>query len=327
MQDVKKVDIESQRNQKRNRRRRKNMTGYYVLVAVLAAGIAAALSVTLLFNVHEVVISGMSGSGYTEEDIVRSSGIVRGDNLVRMKTDRIRETMLNDLLYIDDVQITRSFPNKVLIDITPSKGCAYVECRGGYMLVSENWRIIGHAEQPEDRNLIVVKGFDCESNEEKTTMTSTDPDKNTALKNIMDEIKNQNIKNMVSIDLTDKYDVVLDYDNRIRIKIEKPNDIEYKLRYAYKIITDELRENKNGYLIYRNSLGYSYVSDEEYNRINGGSGFSSAVPAPENPPADMINPDVSAAVSGNIQPAGQAPQAVFTEAETVPAPVTEHAGW
>lgn len=301
MQNVKKVDIENKNNHKRNRRRKRNMTGYYFLVAFLAAGIAASLSVTLLFNVHEVVISGMTGSSYSETEIISSAGISRGDNLVRMNTVKIKDTMMNDLLFIDDVEIKKSFPDKVLIDITPSIECAYVECKGGYALISENWRIIGQTEEPEKSSLIIVRGFDCKSNEEKTIIESKDPDKSTALKEILDEIKKQNIKKMVSVDISDKYDVELNYDNRIKICIEKPVDIEYKLRYAYKIITDELRENKNGYLIYRNSLGYSYVSEEEYNRINGGFNLP-VLPDAENSGESMVtgvsdNPEVS--ITGN----------------------------
>ncbi|MCQ2464477.1 MAG: FtsQ-type POTRA domain-containing protein [Oscillospiraceae bacterium] len=316
-----KVDIENKNNQKRNRRRRKNMIGYYILAAFLAAGIAGVLSVTLLFNVNGVVITGMKDSSYTEDDIIDSSGIVRGDNLIRMKTARIRERMLDKLIYIDDVEIKKNLPDKVEINIVPSKGTAYVECRGGYMLVSESWRIIGHAEQPEDRNLIVVKGFDPKTNEEKTTMMSNDSDKDEALRSILGEIKEQNIENIVSVDISDKFDIVLNYQNRIKIKIEKPDDIEYKLRYAYRIITDELRDNKSGYLIYRNSLGYSYISDEEYNRINGS--VSAYPPVMTGIPETSVT-DITAV-------SGQAPVSL-TDADTAesvtepPAPVPP-AGW
>lgn len=266
--NVKKVNIENKNSQKRNRRRRRNMLGYYFLVAVLASGIAAALSVTLLFNVREVEINGIDGSSYSEEELVDSSGIKRGDNLVRMNTEKTEKKMLESLLLIDDVSIKKSFPHKVTMDIVPSVEKAYVECSGGYVLISENWRIIGQKESPENENLILVKGFECASTEEKTILSSNDRDKDEILRNILDEIDRQKIENMVSVDISDKYDIELNYDNRIKIKIEKPDDVEYKLKYAYKIITDELRENKNGYLIYRNSLGYSYVSAEEYNRIN-----------------------------------------------------------
>ena len=324
MQNVKKVNIENKNNHKRDRRRRKNMLGYYVLVAVLATGIAASLSVTLLFNVHEVEITGLDGSSYTEEEIVSSSGISRGDNLVRMNTDNIRMDMLDDLLMIDDVKIKKAFPHKVEMDIVPSIEAAYVECSGGYILISENWRIIGQKEKTENKNLIVVKGFECVSSEEKTILSSKDHDKGEILKNILDEIKKQNIEKMVSVDITDKYDIELNYDNRITIKIEKPDDIEYKLKYAYKIITDELRENKNGYLIYRNSLGYSYVSEEEYNRINSNTGTS--LPQDD----ETISPEDTDIPVSEETAASQYTTAVSSAISDKPAPVTaaaQHEGW
>lgn len=324
MQNVKKVDIENKNNHKRNRRRRKNMLGYYVLVAVLATGIAASLSVTLLFNVHEVEITGLDGSSYTEEEIVSSSGISRGDNLVRMNTENIRTDMLNGLLMIDDVKIKKAFPHKIQMDIVPSIETAYVECSGGYVLISENWRIIGQREKVENKDLIVVKGFECVTSEEKTTLASNDHDKGEILKNILDEIKKQNIEKMVSVDITDKYDIELNYDNRITIKIEKPDDIEYKLKYAYKIITDELRENKNGYLIYRNSLGYSYVSEEEYNRINGNTGIS--LPQDD----ESISPEITDIPVPEGTATGQYTSAVSSVTSNKPAPVTsaaQHEGW
>ncbi len=273
MQDVKKVNIENKNNIKfkRDRRRKNNMTGYYILVIILSLMIAGVLSVTFAFNVHSININ-ILGSGtteYSKEELLQHSGITGGENLVRMKTEKIREKMLEELLCIDDVTIKKDYPNTVEINVVPSVPAAYVECKGGYMIVSENWRIIGQVVEPADEKLIVVKGFDPVSNAEKTVMQSKDTDKDEALKTILDEIKSQKIENMVEIDISDKYDIVLNYDNRIKIKIEKPVDVEYKLQYAYKIITEELRENKSGYLIYRNSLGYSYVSDDEYRRVNG----------------------------------------------------------
>jgi cell division septal protein FtsQ len=273
MQDVKKVNIENKNNIKfkRDRRRKNSLTGYYILVIILSLMIAGVLSVTFVFNVHSININicGSGSTEYSEEELLKSSGIVGGENLVRMNTEKIREKMLEALLCIDDVTIRKDFPNTVEISVIPSVPAAYVECRGGYMIVSENWRIIGQVTEQADDSLITVKGFDPVSNEEKSVMKSKDPDKDEALRIILDEITSQKIENMVEIDLSDKYDIVLNYDNRIKIKIEKPVDVEYKLQYAYKIITEELRENKSGYLIYRNSLGYSYVSDEEYRRVNG----------------------------------------------------------
>ncbi|MBR6923395.1 MAG: FtsQ-type POTRA domain-containing protein, partial [Oscillospiraceae bacterium] len=233
MQDVKKVNIENKNNIKfkRDRRRKNNMTGYYILVIILSLMIAGVLSVTFAFNVHSININ-ILGSGtteYSKEELLQHSGITGGENLVRMKTEKIREKMLEELLCIDDVTIKKDYPNTVEINVVPSVPAAYVECKGGYMIVSENWRIIGQVVEPADEKLIVVKGFDPVSNAEKTVMQSKDTDKDEALKTILDEIKSQKIENMVEIDISDKYDIVLNYDNRIKIKIEKPVDVEYKL--------------------------------------------------------------------------------------------------
>ncbi|MBQ5336674.1 MAG: FtsQ-type POTRA domain-containing protein [Oscillospiraceae bacterium] len=310
MQDVKKVNIENKNNIKfkRDRRRKNNMTGYYILVIILSLMIAAVLSVTFAFNVHSININ-IGGSGtteYSEEELLSSSGIVGGENLVRMNTEKIREKMLDELLCIDDVTVRKDFPNTVEITVIPSVPAAYVECRGGYMTVSENWRIIGQVTEPADEKLIVVKGFDPVTNEEESVMKSKDADKDEALKAILDEIASQKIENMVEIDLNDKYDIILNYDNRIKIKIEKPVDVEYKLQYAYKIITEELRENKSGYLIYRNSLGYSYVSDEEYRRVNGS--INSMIPKrPELPGTE--------AAAGELPAEGELPDELNGENE------------
>lgn len=265
MQDVKKVNV---KNSKRSRKKNA-MLKYYILIAFFIICIGFSLCVTFLFNINNIAIGRWQESKYSREEIAEASGISGGDNLIRLNTEKVRENILNTLEFVDDAEVVKSFPNGVIINITPSINAAYVECKGGYMLISEGWRILGLFDKTDDDNIIIVKGFDPQSNVEKTVMTSNDNDKNEALKVILDEIKKQNIQKIKYIDLTDKYDIVINYDNRILIKIEKADDIEYKLRFAYQIVKDELKETKSGYLIYRNSLGFSYVSTEEYEKING----------------------------------------------------------
>ena len=97
--------------------------------------------------------------------------------------------------------------------------------------------------------------------EEKTLLhTDDDISNDETLKEIINQIKSGNISDISSIDLSTDYS--------IKIMIGNAFDIEYKLAYAYHIITNELRQNKSGYLIYHDSLGYSYVSKEEYDEIN-----------------------------------------------------------
>ncbi len=292
-QNVKKIEMSSDKNGRRKRQRRKNMIGYYILVIFLALAIGASLSVTLLFNIKEITISGTSI--YENHDVISASGISAGDNLVRLSKENARTRILDTMTYIDDVIIKKNFPDKVYMEIIPSVEMACLhykdetENRDGYVVVSENWRILSLDDKIENQNLVLVKGYfptkkdmekaekgilkeeveDVVIEEKKQLIPNIlNKNKDVALREILEQIKLGNIENIVSIDLTSDYDIILDYNNSIKIMIGNSQDIEYKLKYAYHIITEQLRKNKSGYLIYHESLGYSYVTKEEYEEIN-----------------------------------------------------------
>ena len=268
MQDVKKIEIDNNKTRKRQRRRRKNMTGYYILVGFLTLIIGVSLSVTFLFNIKEIVVSG--SSQYDNVDIIKASDISTGDNLIRLNTTLARDKILSNMLYIDDVVISKKFPDKLEMKLYPSKEMAYVQYKSGYIIISEKWRILEDVEKSDEKNLLRINGFNPVSGEPKTTMKSDDIDKEEILHNILECISELEITDITSIDIDDKYDIRLNYSGRINILIGNSKDVEYKLKYAYHILTNELRQNKSGYLIYHDSLGYSYVSEDEYNQINDG---------------------------------------------------------
>lgn len=266
MQDVEKVEMNSGSSVKRQRRRKRKLHGYYFLVLFLVLVIGTALSMTLLFNIKEIVIIG--SSQYNNVDIIKTSGISRGDNLIRLDTGEARSKVLAEMLYLDDIKFRKKFADSLEVELFPSNEMAYVQCQGGYMLISEGWRILGVSEQPEKKGLLKINGFDPLTNEPKDTMRSSDPDKNELLKNIMTAMDKNGLTNITVIDISDKYDITLVYEGRINIMLGNSKDLEYKLKYAKHILKEELRDNKIGYLIYHDSLGYSYVSKEEYDMIN-----------------------------------------------------------
>ncbi len=242
------------------------MTGYYILVAFLALSIGASLSVTFLFNIKEIVVIG--SSQYDNIEIIKASDISTGDNLIRLNTKTARSRILSEMLYMDDVVIRKKFPDKLEMELYPSKEMAYVEYKSGYIIISEKWRVLEDVENTDGKNLLMITGFEPKSGEPKSTMESMDKDKEGILQQMLGYISSLEIKDITSIDINDKYDIRLNYADRINIIIGNSKDIEYKLKYAYHILTNELRANKSGYLIYHDSLGYSYVSEEEYNQIN-----------------------------------------------------------
>ena len=286
--NINKIDMDSNSSSRRKKRRRRSVPGYYLLVLVLAAGIVATLSFTVFFNIKYFEIS--TNSKYDLVEIVKSSKVSKGDNLLRLDTEEVRKNILDSMLYIDDVSVKKSLPFTLKIDLVPSEELAYIYSNDKYILISRNWRILGTFEAPEKENLMVIKGFDPESDEEKTKMsekilkpektdeslTDEQLEKNEEnklradiMRNLFDIVSKRKMKNIDAVDLSDPYDISINYDNRIVIMINDSGDMEYKMNLAYQILNDKplSGKNKKGYLIYHGNSQYSYVTEEDYREV------------------------------------------------------------
>jgi hypothetical protein len=72
------------------------------------------------------------------------------------------------------------------------------------------------------------------------------------------------LADVVSVDMTDKYDIVINYADRIYVKLGAYSDLEYKIKYAYTVITQNISEQKSGYLIFINSNSASFVEKDKF---------------------------------------------------------------
>ena len=110
---------------KKRRRRKQNLSLYYAAIFFLVAVVGIILSLTVFFNVKEVTVTG--NSIYTNNDIILSSGIKTGDNLIRLSSSRAEKKIVSSLPYVDTATITKKFPDKVEIEVTPSKEFANIK--------------------------------------------------------------------------------------------------------------------------------------------------------------------------------------------------------
>lgn len=277
MKDVVKTDINRVSNSKRNRRRQRNNSIYYIIVILLVFGVGITLSTTLLFNISDIKVVGLSQ--YEEDDIKSASKVKIGDNLIKTDVDTIKKNVLNTLMYVDDVRVKKQFPSNIIIEVKPSIPTAMVLYGDTYLLISENGKILEKLEEPS-RNVPVIKGFvpasdiitknvyweysDTNNNDETTGEDfKDDKERNKALKLICQQIKNQNLYSIKEFDISDAYSISANYQNRISIRLGNSSELEYKLKYAMQILTEQLPADKEGYLIFRSNNQYQYVSKED----------------------------------------------------------------
>lgn len=266
--------INGQRVKVNRRRRRSNLNSYYALAVIFAAVIVLILCMTVFFNVKTVNIQGVNL--YTNEQILAVGGVNSGVNLIRTDTKTVETRLKNTLVYIDDVQVSRKYPSELEIKVTEAVKAAQIEKDGKYYILSESGRIL-EADVPLDGSLMMIKGFELKSLDPGSTLESEDAFKTKILDQLISEIKKLDFEDINEIDLTDRTDIKMTYDNRIDIRLGSSVDIDYKLTYIKAVIDKSLSDNYEGTL--------------RYNGVNSGI---SAIPKSDSDSASDSKSDGSA---------------------------------
>lgn len=226
---------EKEEKKAKKRRRRGNYVIYYVMLAIVAVIIFAILSVTVLFNCEEIVVEGESK--YTDEEIIEASGLKGDENLVKLSLLGIDKSILNELVSLDSAVVSKVFPNKIKITVTPAEpmvnfyyaGKNYVISHVGRVMEIERnaadcMEVIGY--QPGDN--VVVGDY----------ITAANPEQDETIQTISSAIDLVGITEITELDITDMLSIGLVYDDRIEINLGSMLQLEEKLT-----IVKELAEN------------------------------------------------------------------------------------
>lgn len=233
MRDVVKTNVKRDQNRKRKSRRRRHTPLYFFMVILIVTGLGILLSVTLFFNVKNVNVKG--DVDYTTDDIIRMSGIRVGDNLIRLDSERASQGILSSMIYIEKADIEKQYPGTVVINVSRCIPTANVECSGGYLIVSEKGKILDKSEKKYD-DLVVIKGFEPSADTLGTYLSSVNKDRDEIVLEFLKKIAGDKKSKMSTVDLTDVYEIMVNYDERIDFKMGNSNDISYKLSLAETVL-------------------------------------------------------------------------------------------
>lgn len=261
--------------------RKLNLRALYALASVIAAVIILVLCMTVFFNVSEVEIKGVTL--YTDEQIVNVGGIYEEMNLVRTDVARAEKRLTDNLVYIDDVKVSKVYPSTVVIECTEAVKAADIEYEGGYYVLSTSGRIL-EANNPEPTGGIpIVTGFKfytaqdrIENGEEVSEeeilsyrapgakLRSEDNYSGKIVNDLLAELTEQEYEDVRSIDISSRANIIVNVDDRLEIKLGSSADIEYKLSY-FKAVMSKLVENYEGTLIYNGAEnGVSAIPKDKY---------------------------------------------------------------
>ena len=211
------------------------------MLAVVAFIIFAILSVTVLFNCEEIVVEGETI--YSNETIIEASGLKGDENLIRLSLLGVDKKILDELVSLDSASVTKVFPNKIKITVTPAEpmvnfyyaGKNYVISHvGRVMQIEKNaadcMEVIGY--QPGDN--VVVGDY----------ITAANPEQDETIKLISDTLEAVGITEITKLDITDTLAIKLTYEDRIVITLGSMLQLEEKLTIVKELADNYIAETE-----------------------------------------------------------------------------------
>lgn len=230
-------------NREKLRRRRLCVFYIFVFLFVLAAG--AFLALRVLFKINSIKVEGTSC--YTINQIKQSSGLKTGENLILANTREAESKICKSLPYIGTVEVSRHFPEEIVIKVTAAVACGAIQNNKKYVIVSENGKVL-EITGNIPASSAVIKGVDVLSAKSGEQVKLKSTSKAEILKNVLQALNTENVKKITSMDFSKTNKICLVYDKRITINLGVPSDIDYKIRFAKNILEKKIGSNDKGTL-------------------------------------------------------------------------------
>lgn len=262
-QQLSRDEIRSRKKKRLKRRRaiRKALLSFCLLFIVGIVGVV--LAFTVFFKVDKIVAKG--STVYPQKIILENCGVVEGDSLLMADSSDIAENLMSQLPYIGSVTITRDLPSTLIINITDTKVAAAIMNNGTYILLDDNGKVLDADADILNDGIPVVKGVEIANFTEGEKITFKSEENGDILIEILKSATKSGMYGLTEIDVTDISEIVMRYDNRIRILVGSSVNLETKILRAASAIEreNEINQYEIGVLDLRTDPNVYFKAGEE----------------------------------------------------------------
>lgn len=269
-----KREISPEKLQKRRERRQKiyrilSRIGFFLVL--IGAAVAA---LTLFFKVDRIELVGTDR--YSKAQIVSQISIDEGDNLYLWDKISVSDTITTEFPYVQDVQIRRKLPNRIVISVTECTAALAVQSGTGYYLLSDNGKILEYTDDPGE--LIAVSGVSL-SGRTPGEYLSQDGDETLGTLNqileLFPTIEEFEIARVDFINLESLLDIRIGVDERFDIRVgamDSGNGFVRRMSFAVRVIGSKLSPSDIGRLYWDARDRLHFVPDTLENVQKSASG-------------------------------------------------------
>jgi len=219
-----------------------------IIVILVAVFLILLICVFMLFKVKKIEVEGESI--YSAEKIIELSNYHLKDNLLFLSVADREELLAKELPYIQEVEITRKLPGTIKIHVTAAKVIACVEYATQYVKINSDGKILEISDEPEE-GVMIVRGLDIDTAELGGMIASDDTVKFPAFLEIFEELYKQEVMNEMSmLVLSDIYNILLYYQDRIEMKLGNTASLIDKVQMGLSVVRkpENIAETDQGIL-------------------------------------------------------------------------------
>lgn len=214
-----------------------------IISVVLVVGVV--LSLTVLFKTQVYEVTG--NTKYTEQELIEACGIKEGENIFLAPKGPAEKRIKDKFPYIEDVDVGFNIPDTITIGVVEAVEGYFVKLSNNdYLVISTKGRILDRVTDTSGYDLPIFIGPQLESGEIGDYVSYEDDTVVTIIEEITQTFADNGYQGITEIDATNTADVSFTYQNRIKVKLGIPEDLDYKVRTAMTIIVNNLDKNSNG---------------------------------------------------------------------------------
>ncbi len=293
----------TERNLRRQKIKRKRRLRAYAVLLVLLLGVGVYFAFQTLLRINDFVVEGECR--YTPDELIAATGLELDQHLYDFEPEEAEARLLEKFVYLENVKVSRRLPATVVIQVEAAQEMGSIQGQNGFDIVSTSGKILAYGQPYPSSDLPIIYGIEAtqeqfvpkeETDKERQAREAKARDLQEKLSILaqMNQLFNQyHVQGIVSIDLSDRQNISLVYQERIRVVLGDAEDMELKFRMCDEVIKQKDVDEPGA----EGVLDASTVAVTQKVFFRTQSIHTTLTTEPEDPEPDEDNPESSASPS------------------------------
>ncbi|MBQ9087017.1 MAG: FtsQ-type POTRA domain-containing protein [Clostridia bacterium] len=233
----------------------KKLTRFLILLVMTALMILGGIRVVKSFmKVKYFEVTGISVYDHTE--IVSASGIKRGDLLYALREEETEKRILSECPYLESVEVTPKFPNRLVIRVEGRSAQWYLELAGTKYALDGDFVVMEETLTTEGLTKLILPEVTSAMVGQVPVFGQSETEiKKTA--EVLSVIRQTTFKSrLTAVNLASRWDIQLEVDGAFQILMGDMTDFEAKLKAVEAILAqDALAGYTSGQIVITKGTG------------------------------------------------------------------------